>query len=198
MWQIRLTTISMRFVGFLRDLNPKIHTMSLTLAICIAAAACGRESGKTGTGMAGIADDASAKTIVQIAIDSKDHTTLVAAVKATDLVDVLANPGPFTVFAPTDAAFAKLPKGTVEGLLNKKDDLSDILYNHVLTSTRKTDSFKDGETIKMFGNLEVKITNKHGKMTINGANVVASVPAANGIIHVIDAVILPAVKEGKK
>ncbi|MBS0617150.1 MAG: fasciclin domain-containing protein [Spirochaetes bacterium] len=172
--------------------------MGIALALCIAVTACGREGGKTGAGMAGIADDASLKTIVQIAIDSKDHTTLVAAVKATDLVDVLANPGPFTVFAPTDAAFAKLPKGTVEGLLKKKDDLADILYNHVLTSTRKIDSFKDGETIKMFGNLEVKITNKNGKMTINGANVVASVPAANGIIHVVDTVILPIAKEGKK
>ncbi len=173
----------------------KLRRMGISVTLgCLAVTLmqCGRgSSGEAGAGMAGISDDASQKTVLQIAIGSKDHTTLVAAVKATDLVDSLANPGPFTVFAPTDAAFAKLPKGTVEGLLKKKADLTEILENHVMTSTRKVSAFKDGETLKMFGNMEVHITNKNGKMTINGANVIASVPASNGIVHVVDSVILP-------
>ena len=85
------------------------------------------------TGQSGVKDDASAKNVVQIAIGSKDHTTLVTAVKAAELVDALSNAGPFTVFAPTNAAFDKLPAGTVEGLLKpeKKDELTTILQYHV-------------------------------------------------------------------
>ena len=101
------------------------------------------------TGQSGVKDDVSAKNVVQVAIGSKDHTTLVAAVKAAELVDVLSNAGPFTVFAPTNAAFDKLPAGTVDGLLKpeKKDDLADILQYHVSVGVFKPEMFQDGQVI---------------------------------------------------
>ena len=91
------------------------------------------ETDQNVVGQSGVQDDVSAKNVVQVAIGSPDHTTLVAAVKAAELVDVLSNAGPFTVFAPTNAAFDKLPPGTVEGLVKpeQKETLQDILQYHV-------------------------------------------------------------------
>lgn len=144
---------------------------------------------------------ATAKDIVDTAAGSPDHTTLVTAVKAADLVVSLKNPGPFTVFAPTNAAFDKLPKGTVEGLLKpeKKDDLAKILQYHVTTSALQLKWLKDGEVLGMAngGKTTIKVA-KDGKVTINGANVIASIPTSNGMIHVIDAVLLPPPPAPKK
>lgn len=99
------------------------------------------ESAAPSVGQSAVADETSNPNIVQTAVASKDHTTLVTAVKAAGLVDVLSNAGPFTVFAPTNAAFDKLPKGTVEGLLKpeKKDDLRNILEYHTYVGNLKTD-----------------------------------------------------------
>ncbi len=147
-----------------------------------------------GAGQSGVQDDVSAKNIVQVAIGSKDHSTLVAAVKAAELVDVLSNAGPFTVFAPTNSAFDKLPAGTVDGLLkpDQKEALQDILQYHVSVGVYQLDAFKDGQTIGQVNGGNIKITKKDGKIIINGvATIIASVPASNGIIHVIDAVLLP-------
>ena len=110
---------------------------------------------------------------------SADHTTLVAALKAAEYVDVLSNAGPFTVFAPTNAAFDKLPKGTVEELVKpeKKNDLRNILEYHVTVSALQPESFTDGQTIGMVNGQNATITLKDGKMQINGANVVANVRA---------------------
>lgn len=131
--------------------------------------------------------------IVSIAVGSKDHTTLVAALKAADYVTSIANPGPLTVFAPTNDAFAKLPKGTVEGLLvpEKQADLKDILKYHATTSTLETKFFKDGQEIGMANGKKVKLTVADGKVKVNDANIVASIRASNGIVHVIDGVLLP-------
>jgi uncharacterized surface protein with fasciclin (FAS1) repeats len=136
------------------------------------------------------------KNIVNIAIGSPDHTTLVTALKSADYVDSIANPGPFTVFAPTNAAFEKLPKGTVEGLLKpeKKDDLKTILKYHVSTSVYQAKSFTDGQTLGMANGAKVTFHVKNGKVTVNDANIVASIPGSNGIVHVIDAVLLPPAK----
>jgi uncharacterized surface protein with fasciclin (FAS1) repeats len=145
-------------------------------------------------GQSGVQDDVSSPNVVQIASGSKDHTTLVAAVKAAGLVDVLVNAGPFTVFAPTNAAFDKLPKGTVEGLLapEKKDDLTNILEYHVYVGVIKAESLMDGQTLGQVNGGNIKVTMKDGKPVINGkANIIASIPASNGIIHVIDEVLLP-------
>lgn len=146
------------------------------------------------SGQSGVKDDASAKNVVQIAIGSKDHTTLVAAVKAAELVDALSNAGPFTVFAPTNAAFDKLPAGTVDGLLKpeKKDDLTDILQYHVSVGVFKADMLQDGQSIGQVNGGNITISKKADGLYVNGtAKIVASIPASNGIIHVIDGVLLP-------
>lgn len=144
-------------------------------------------------GQSGVQDDMSQKNVVQVAIGSKDHTTLVAAIKAAKLVDALSNAGPFTVFAPTNAAFDKLPAGTVDGLLKPEsiDDLTNILQYHVTVGVFKTENLSDGQVIGQVNGNDVTIGVKDGKVTVNGANIIASVPASNGIIHVIDAVLLP-------
>ncbi len=159
-----------------------------------ATTATSTENTTAGAGQSAVQDDQSAKNVVQVAIGSKDHTTLVAAVKAADLVNALSNAGPFTVFAPTNAAFEKLPAGTVEGLLKpeKKDDLVDILQYHVSVGVFKEDMLQDGQNIGQVNGGNITITKKDGKLMINGvANVIATVPASNGIVYVIDAVLLP-------
>ncbi|MEI8280188.1 MAG: fasciclin domain-containing protein [Bacteroidota bacterium] len=150
------------------------------------------------TGQSDVKDDASAKNIVQVASGSKDHTTLVKAVQAADLVNALSNAGPFTVFAPTNAAFDKLPPGTLDGLLKpeKKDDLADILQYHVSVGVYKAEQLQDGQTLGQVNGGNITITKKDGKIIVNGtATVIASIPAANGIIHVIDGVLLPPAKK---
>lgn len=146
-----------------------------------------------GAGQSGVKDDTSAPNIVQVASGSKDHTTLVAAVKAAGLVDALSNTGPFTVFAPTNAAFDKLPAGTVEGLLkpDKKDDLANILGYHTYVGVLKTEYMQDGQEYDMVYGGKVKITKKGDKTFVNGSEILASIPTSNGIIHVIGDVLLP-------
>ncbi len=147
----------------------------------------------TTTGQAGVADDISKPNVVKVAINSKDHSTLVTAVQTADLVNALSNNGPFSVFAPTNAAFDALPAGTVEGLLKpeKKDALTDILQYHVYVGVLNTENLQDGQVIGMVNGGKATIHVTDGKYMINDANIVASVPASNGIAHVIDKVILP-------
>lgn len=152
----------------------------------------------TAGGQEAVKDDESAKDVVKIAVGSKDHTTLVAALKAADLVTSLSNAGPFTVFAPTNAAFDQLPAGTVDGLLKpeKKEDLQNILQYHVTVSAIKAENLTDGQTLGMVNGDNVTVSVKDGKVTLNGtAHIVASVPASNGIVHVIDGVLLPPAKK---
>lgn len=143
-------------------------------------------------------DNESQKDIVKIAASSKDHTTLVAALKQADLVTSLSNAGPFTVFAPTNAAFDKLPAGTVDGLMkaDKKEDLQNILQYHVTVGGFKKEDFKDGQVLGMVNGDNVTINVKDGKVTLNNsAQIIATIPAANGIIYVIDEVLLPPAKK---
>lgn len=147
-----------------------------------------------GAGQSAVQDDVSAKNVVQVAVGSKDHSTLVTAVKAAELVDALSNAGPFTVFAPTNAAFDKLPAGTVEDLLKteKKDALTDILQYHVSVGVFKTDMLQEGQILGQVNGGNITITKKDGKIYVNGtAEIIASVPASNGIVHVINGVLLP-------
>lgn len=146
-----------------------------------------------GPGQSAVKDETSQPNIVQVASGSKDHTTLVTAVKAAGLVDALSNAGPFTVFAPTNAAFEKLPTGTVEGLLkpDKKEALSDILSYHTYVGVLKIDYMQDGQEFEMVNPQKVKITKKEGKTYVNDSEIVASIPTSNGIIHVINDVLLP-------
>lgn len=145
-------------------------------------------------GQSGVNDDVSNPNVVQVAAGSADHTTLVTAVKAADLVNALSNAGPFTVFAPTNAAFEKLPEGTVEGLLSpdKKDALIDILEYHVTVGGYKIDQFTDGQSLGQVNGGNILVSIKDGKTTLNGnVNIITSIQASNGIIHVIDGVLLP-------
>jgi uncharacterized surface protein with fasciclin (FAS1) repeats len=135
-----------------------------------------------------------AKDVVDIAIGSADHSTLVTAVKAAGLVETLKGAGPFTIFAPTNAAFAALPAGTVDGLLKaeKKADLTNILTYHVVAGNVKAADLKDGQVVKTLQGTDLKVTIKDGKVAINGANVTAAdLAGSNGVIHVIDAVLMP-------
>ena len=145
-------------------------------------------------GQESVSDDISQKDVVKIAVGSKDHTTLVAALKQADYVTELSNAGPFTVFAPTNAAFDKLPKGTVDDLMKpeNKEKLRDILEYHVAVGGYKQENLNDGQTINQANLKNITMSIKDGKMMVNNsANVVATIPASNGIVYVIDAVLLP-------
>ncbi len=148
-------------------------------------------------GQSAVKDDASQKNVVQVAIGSPDHTTLVKGVQAADLVDALSNAGPFTVFAPTNEAFNKLPAGTLENLLKpeNKEALSDILEYHVSLGVYKAEALQDGQVLGQVNGGNITISNKDGKIMIGNATVIASIPASNGIIHVIDNVLLPPAKK---
>lgn len=145
-------------------------------------------------GQASVKDDVSAKDVVKIASGSKDHSTLVAALKQAALVNALSNAGPFTVFAPTNAAFDKVPKETLDNLMKdeNKAQLKNILEYHVYVGTLRTEMMGDGQTLNEVNGDNITISKKDGKVIINNsATVILSIPASNGIIHVIDAVLLP-------
>lgn len=144
-------------------------------------------------GQAFIADDGSAPNVLQIAIGSKDHTTLVAAVQAANLENALVNAGPLMVFAPTNDAFAALPAGTVESLLKpeNKDALANILLNHVTPGNYSKDFLKKFKKLGQANNKSVTVEVKGDDVYVGGAKIIASVPAGNGIVHVVDKVILP-------
>ena len=133
------------------------------------------------------------KDIVDTAVGAGSFTTLVAAVQAAGLVDTLKGEGPFTVFAPTDEAFAALPEGTVENLLKpeNKDQLIAILTYHVVAGKVMSGDLSNNMMATTVQGSDVTIMTEGG-VSVNGANVVtADIEASNGIIHVIDAVILP-------
>ncbi len=144
-------------------------------------------------GQSNVKDDVSEKDVVKIAAGSKDHTTLVKALQAAELIDVLSNAGPFTVFAPTNAAFDKLPAGTLDDLLKpeNKQKLADILQHHVAVAVYTTDMLKDGQIINMVDGANATITKKDGVISIDKGKILASIKATNGIVHVIDEVVLP-------
>ncbi|MDO9059186.1 MAG: fasciclin domain-containing protein [Bradyrhizobium sp.] len=140
------------------------------------------------------------KNIVENAVNSKDHTTLVAAVKAAGLVDTLQSKGPFTVFAPTNAAFGKLPAGTVETLVKpeSKATLTKILTYHVVAGKMEAASLTDGKKLKTVEGEELTVKLKDGKVWIVDAKggtsmvTIANVNQSNGVIHVVDTVLMPA------
>jgi uncharacterized surface protein with fasciclin (FAS1) repeats len=141
------------------------------------------------------------KTVVEVAVAADDFKTLVAAVTAADLVKTLSGEGPFTVFAPTNEAFAKLPAGTLEELLKpeNKKKLTGILTYHVVAGKVMAKDVVQLESAKTVQGSKVKITVKDGTVMINKAKVVkADIPCKNGVIHVIDTVLLPRETAKKK
>lgn len=144
-------------------------------------------------GQAYVEDDISDPNVLQVAIGSADHTTLVAAVQAADLENSLVNAGPLMVFAPTNEAFNALPVGTVENLLKpeNKNQLANILKYHVTPGNYSKDFLKKFKKLGQANNQNVAIEVKGDDVYVGGAKIIASIPASNGIIHVIDKVMLP-------
>lgn len=183
-----------------------IASLILTLGVSLGASAQEMGMKSDGNPMVGGAAMYKTKNIVENAINSKDHTTLVAAVKAAGLVDTLMSPGPFTVFAPTDAAFAKLPEGTVATLVKpeNKATLTKILTYHVVAGS--LDSKAIGKAIKAGKGKAELTTVSGGKLwaSMDGKSLIltdekggrslvtiADVRQSNGVIHVIDTVAMP-------
>jgi len=135
-------------------------------------------------------------TVVDIVVGSDDHNTLEAAVLAAELADDLSGKGPFAVFAPTDAAFAALPEGTVAALLeNPTGDLAQILLYHVVGSELLSKDLVNGESIATLNGENITITSKDGSFYVDNAKIsIADIKADNGVVHVIDAVIVPTPK----
>lgn len=173
--------------------------MSLAIALTsilssLPAQACPQASSNKATmTAASTTQTAEASTIVEVAAANPSFSTLVKAVKAAGLVEVLSGQGPFTVFAPTDAAFAALPKGTLEKLLKPENQeaLKKVLTYHVVSGALKSNNLKSGQVQTVEGNpVNVRVSN--GQVVVNNARVTkADIPASNGVIHVIDRVILP-------
>jgi uncharacterized surface protein with fasciclin (FAS1) repeats len=131
------------------------------------------------------------KTIVETAVAAGSFETLVAAVKAAGLVDVLSGEGPFTVFAPTDEAFAKLPEGTIEALLADKEKLTAVLTYHVVPGKVKAKDVMKLTSAKTVQGKELTIDTSDGVKVDNATVVKADIEASNGVIHVIDTVLIP-------
>ena len=178
----------------------KIHTILVAALIFFGACSTKNTQPETASlaeavaddgGQSTVQDDESQKNIVQTAVASPDHKTLVAALKAAEYVDALSNAGPFTVFAPTDAAFNQLPAGTVEDLVKpeNKDKLRDILEYHVYVGVIRENMIKDGMMLNEVNGKNVKFGKSGEKLTVNGANIIGSVATSNGIIYVVDQVL---------
>ena len=144
--------------------------------------------------MVGGANMVPSKNIVENAAQSADHSTLVAAVKAAGLVETLSGAGPFTVFAPTNEAFSKLPAGTVDNLLKPemKNDLTRVLTYHVVPGALRAADLKDGQKLKTVEGSELTVQVKDGMVMIDGATVtIADVISSNGVTHVVNTVMMP-------
>jgi uncharacterized surface protein with fasciclin (FAS1) repeats len=151
----------------------------------------------TPLGQASVVDNESAPNILQVAIGSADHTTLVAAVQAAHIEHILVNAGPLTVFAPTNAAFAKLPEGTVENLLLPENQatLATILTRHAAPGSYNIEALRKearkGRKLYMATGDYLDVTQEGDDVFVNGIKVIASIQTSNGVINVIDEVILP-------
>lgn len=159
----------------------KVGVIAAMLAICTAAVAAPKNNSGN-------------KDIVDTAVAAGSFQTLAKALQAADLVDTLKGPGPFTVFAPTDEAFAKLPAGTLDYLLKpeNKDKLRAILTYHVVAGKVMSAKVVTLSSYKTVNGQELKITTMGSNVMVNNAHVVkADIPASNGVIHIIDTVLLP-------
>jgi uncharacterized surface protein with fasciclin (FAS1) repeats len=165
--------------------------------------ACGESDDRTVTqettttshaaGQSAVVDDKSAPTVVGVAVNSPDHKTLVAAVQHVKYQDVLSNAGPFTVYAPTDAAFNALPEGTLEELLKpeNKAKLEDILEYHVALGVMQPGKMTNGRKVGMANGKNTQFSVQDSTVMINDAKVLGTAPASNGLVVVIDKVLLP-------
>jgi uncharacterized surface protein with fasciclin (FAS1) repeats len=183
-------------------MSKKIALLSAAVlaALAVTATATAPARAEEKTVMVGGAAMFPSKNIIQNAVNSKDHTTLVAAVKAAGLVDTLEGKGPFTVFAPTNAAFGKLPAGTVDTLVKpeNKATLTKILTYHVVPGNFAASDLTDGRKLKTVEGEELTVKKMDGKTWIGDAKggwsmvTISNVHQSNGVIHVVDTVLMPA------
>ena len=169
----------------------RVARVAATLTLVAAAPAAAQHGGHAATG----------KNLVEVAVGAGSFNTLVAAVKAAGLVETLQGAGPFTIFAPTDAAFAKLPAGTLDALLADKEALRRILTFHVVPGRVVAGDIvrANGAMPRTVNGATVDVAVRDGKVYVNGAQVVsADVMASNGVIHVIDTVLIPAPAPAEK
>ena len=188
------TTIQLLFVSIALLLFSACKNETTTTATVPEVETENNDSQSNNKGQAFIENDESQPNILQIAIGSPDHTTLVAAVQAAGLENSLVNAGPLMVFAPTNAAFEALPAGTVEELLKpeNKDKLASILKHHVTPGNYTKDFLKKFKKLGQADGNDATVEVKDDDVYVGGAKILGSVPAGNGIVHVVDKVILPA------
>lgn len=184
----------------MKKVTSTLTTFFFALALILVAnpglmADCGASHSKT----ASTAKMASTKMdIVETAVSAENFSTLVTAVKAAGLVEALKGEGPFTVFAPTDEAFAKLPEGAIEALLNDKEKLAAVLTYHVVPGKVMASDVVKVDKAQTLNGQDVKVKVDKNMVMVDNANVVATdILCSNGVIHVIDEVILPEMKENK-
>jgi uncharacterized surface protein with fasciclin (FAS1) repeats len=181
-------------------MNSRLLLSVATLSLAAAFGSVTLSQAKDKTVMVGGAAMYPSKNIVANAVNSKDHTTLVAAVKAAGLVDTLSSPGPFTVFAPTNAAFAKLPKGTVDTLVKpeSKATLTKILTYHVVPGKVTAAQLSDGQKLTTVEGEQLTVRKSGGAVMIvdaKGGSAAVTIPdvdQSNGVIHVVNTVLMPA------
>lgn len=144
-------------------------------------------------GQSAVQDDESQKNIIQTALASPHHKTLVAALKAAEYMDALSNAGPFTVFAPTDEAFASLPEGTLQELTKPENKLKlqNILEYHVYVGVIRESMVQGEMNLNQVNGKNVMFSKNGNQLQVNGANVLATIQTSNGIIYVVDKVLLP-------
>ncbi|WP_445666206.1 fasciclin domain-containing protein [Fodinibius sp. AD559] len=184
----------------------KVGTIVLVTAISMALISCGNTEEKSNntsknqstsastTGQAGVVDDESKAHILRIAKESPDHTILEKAIEAAGIQNVLVNPGPLTVFAPTDEAFKALPEGTLDDLMKpeNKSKLAKILTSHASPASLSKDQLAKGMNVYLATGQYVQSEVKDGDVYVNGAKILGSVDASNGEVHVVDKVFLVA------
>lgn len=184
----------------------KIGIAVLVVLISMALMGCGNEEDRSAensqstsasastTGQAGVVDDESKAHILRIAQESPDHTILAKAIEAAGIQNVLVNPGPLTVFAPTDEAFEALPEGTLNDLMKpeNKSKLAKILTSHASPASLSQEQLADGMSVYLATGQYVQSEEKDGEVYINDAKILGSIDASNGKVHVVDKVFLVA------
>ena len=169
---------------------------TFTIAGMASAGSCGSSKAHTHEASAETASHQGPSDIIETALSDDNFTTLVAAVKAAGLVEALKGDGPFTVFAPTDEAFAELPEGTLEALLKDTKMLSSILTYHVVEGAVSSSQVIKLNAAETLNGQSVAIATKDGQVMINDANVIVTdILCSNGVIHVLDKVILPSTEK---
>ena len=187
-----------RFISYLEliivIINPVSETMKIKIMTILAALFLLASLAGASDYAPKVAGTESQKNIIETAVAAGTFNTLVEAVKAAGLVETLSSPGPFTVFAPTDEAFAKVPKAVLDALMANKTLLTAVLTYHVVPGEVMSSDLKNGMSVKTVEGSDVKITIGSAGVMVDNAKVIKpDIKASNGVIHVVDAVILPPV-----